>query len=154
MLRQLLADRLKLELRREIKDIPVYAMSVGTNGHKMHPATGDGKSTQTFSGKGGMVFQSYSMEELAERLSVRPFRLDRVVFDKTGLNGRFDFTLTLADSPIGLKRVFEGMDLGSTNEDSTVLTVVQEQLGLRFQPQKAPGKTLVVVRAEKAPTEN
>jgi uncharacterized protein (TIGR03435 family) len=154
MLRRLLADRIELQLRREMKDIPVYAMSVGKNGHKMRPpAAVDGKGNQTFSG-GGMVFQNFTMEEFAERLSmqVRPFRLDRVVFDKTGLDGRFDFTLQLAENPAALKHAFESLE--QSGDGGALLAIIEEQLGLRFQSQRAPGETFTIVRAEKVPSEN
>ena len=66
----------------------------------------------------------------------------RPVVDKTGIQGRYDFTLSFArlDDPESTLASFS--------------TAVQEQLGLKLEPAKVPLELLVIDHVEKIPTEN
>src|SRR4051812_44111665 len=152
MMQKLLSDRFKLTLRRESKDLPIYAMVTGKKGTKMKPASGgDGGMLPT---DGALVFRNYSMPELAERLGARPFKLDRLVLDKTGLEGAFDFEIKFGDNAAEMKHTLEGMEQGGADQGTSIFTILQEQLGLSFKAQKAPVESLIVERAEMVPTEN
>ena len=61
----------------------------------------------------------------------------RTVIDKTGLTGRYDYTLTYASNPTP----------DSTAPD--IFTAVQEQLGLKLVPSTAPLEVLVIDSAER-----
>jgi uncharacterized protein (TIGR03435 family) len=151
MMQTLMADRFKLALHRETKDLPVYALVVAKNGRKLHEAAaGDVKGSMRPAG-GGLEFRNFSMAEFAEQLAARPLKVDRPVFDKTDLNGTFDFTLKLADNMQDLKSTLEGIEKG---EGQAISTIIQQQLGLRLQPQKGPVEVLVIEHAEKVPTGN
>ena len=66
------------------------------------------------------------------------------VIDKTGLSGKYDFTLSYELAPKGAA-------------DTPVLSIfdaVQQQLGLRLVDAKAPFDVIVVDHAERVPTEN
>jgi uncharacterized protein (TIGR03435 family) len=91
------------------------------------------------------------MTEFAEQLSARPLKVDRPVFDKTELSGQFDFTLKLADNMVELKHTLEGIEKG---EGQSISTIIQQELGLKLQPQKGPVEVLVIDLAEKIPSEN
>ncbi len=85
------------------------------------------------------------MKFLAEDLSDV---LGRKVIDRTGLAGRYDFTLTWTPD--------EGAAAASLSGDSqgpSLFTAVQEQLGLRLEKVKAPIDVVVIDRLEK-PEEN
>jgi uncharacterized protein (TIGR03435 family) len=151
MMQRLLSGRFKLMVRRESKDLPVYAMVIAKKGSKLQAANG-GESSMMPVG-GALVFRNYSMPDLAERLATRPFTLDRVVFDKTGLEGVFDFSLRFADSEVGLKHTMETMDQGD-DRNSFMLTALVEQLGLSFKALKAPVESLAIEHAERVPTQN
>jgi uncharacterized protein (TIGR03435 family) len=71
-------------------------------------------------------------------------QVQRNVVDKTGLTGRYDFTLKWASQDPGAD------DPGDAPPMSTAL---QEQLGLKLQPAREPVETLVVDNAE-MPIEN
>jgi len=148
MLQALLADRFKLELHRESKDLTVYAMVVKKNGPKLHKAADDTPGSMRPVG-GGLVFSSFSMGELADRLLSRPFTVDRPVIDRTGINGRFDFTLMFADNEDNLKSTLEGMALGKP-ESVSILAILREQLGLKFEVQKGPVDILVIDHVTRA----
>ena len=71
-------------------------------------------------------------------------QLGSVVVDKTGLAGKYDFTLTWA------------ADAGGTTNESahgasapSLFTALQEQLGLKLEPQKTPMEVLVIDHVEK-----
>ncbi|QOY86912.1 TIGR03435 family protein [Paludibaculum fermentans] len=151
MLQNLLADRFKLSVRRETKDLSVYAMTVKRSG-KLTIASGGANSV--LPNGGAIEFHNYSMAELAERLGSRPFRLDRPVVDKTGLEGVFDFSVKFADNASDLKHTLEGMEQGSADGAPSMITILQEQLGLAFKVAKAPVSSLTVEHAEKVPTGN
>jgi len=66
----------------------------------------------------------------------------RPVIDKTGIVGKYDFTLKYATA---------------NHPDSNLpdlFTAVQEQFGLKLVPQKVPVETLVIDHVDKIPTEN
>ena len=144
MLRNLLLDRFRLELHRETKELPVYALVVGKNGPKLKPAeSATGISSNSNRVRWHISAQT-SMLKFAEFLS---FRLDRPVLDATGLSGAFEFTLDwTVDTvePAGAKDAASG---------PSIFTAVQEQLGLKLDARKGAVEILVIDHAEK-PSEN
>jgi uncharacterized protein (TIGR03435 family) len=148
MLQSLLADRFRLALHRETKELPVYLLAAGRRGARLQASNGEGTSSMRPAG-GGLEFRNFPMSEFAERLSNRPFSVDRPVLDETGLTGRFDFTIKLADNAAELKRTLEGMERGGAD-----YTAFLEPLGLRLQPTKGPVDVLVIDSAERAPIGN
>ena len=109
-----------------------------------------------------------SMDMLAAELSGGPFgnAIDRVVIDRTGLSSTYD--LSLSFSPSGLPPGPKGLDLAgpqagvnagpgpvSSDSDSQVLlpTALQEQLGLKLEPQAGPVDVLVIDHVER-PSQN
>ena len=140
MLQTLLADRFKLKLHREKKELPVYALVVGKDGPKLRPSTADGDSDMQVAA-GSFVFQRTSMQDLADRLSDL-VGVDRPVIDETGIKGVFDVTLKSA-----ARAALEG-------DGPSIFTSLREQLGLRLEPRKGRLEILVVDFADKVPTEN
>lgn len=66
MLQTLLADRFKLTLHRETKEMPVYSLIVGKEGPKFHesqPASDEGPKPATESA-GRLVLQNMAMSDL------------------------------------------------------------------------------------------
>jgi uncharacterized protein (TIGR03435 family) len=147
MLRALLADRFKLKTRTETKEKPVYALVVAKNGPKLHRSLDDDPSFGPVGGE--LVFRNFSMPDLADRLSSRPFKLDLPVLDRTGLDGRFDFALKLANGPDELKHTLEGMEQGPS-----IFVYFQDQLGLKLESRKGPIEMLILDSGEKIPAAN
>jgi uncharacterized protein (TIGR03435 family) len=71
------------------------------------------------------------------------------VIDKTGLTGKYDFTLEFAPEGLG-PGPLDATDQSGPN----ILTAVQEQLGLKLEPKKTRLDMLTIDRADKVPTEN
>jgi uncharacterized protein (TIGR03435 family) len=136
MLQTLLAQRFQLALHRETKDQRAYFLVVGKNGPRLKPAREEGGQNQII--PGGIMGHAMTMGVLAGSVA-------RVVgyqvVDKTGLPGAFD--LDLRFTPENSKE--PGPDL---------LTCIQEQLGLKLEPGRAPAEMLMIDHAERIPTGN
>jgi uncharacterized protein (TIGR03435 family) len=146
MLKAMLSERFQLKLHREMKEVPVYALVVANSAKK----GGVKLSTQPiceappkFDPDHPVIGIAYckparSMTQFALDLTGY---LDRPVVDQTGLAGLYAFSLTWTLENARLK----------PNPD--IFTAVQEQLGLKLDPQKATFDSLVIDRAER-PSEN
>lgn len=150
MLQALLAERFKLALHRETKELAVYALRTVNRETKLRPAASDAPATMRPNG-GALEFHNMSMAEFADRLPARPFSFDRPVIDKTGLTGKFDFSTKLADGIVELKREMERREL---EQDTSIFTAPLHELGLRLQPEKGNVEMLVIDRLEKLPVAN
>ena len=74
--------------------------------------------------------------------------VDRLVEDRTGLDGYYTFTLTYAPA------ARPGADSPGTGADApSIFTALREQLGLELQPARTSLQTVVIDRLE-PPTEN
>jgi uncharacterized protein (TIGR03435 family) len=167
MLQAVLAERFQLKVHREPKEVPIYALVVGKKGVKMKEATpGDqytngpkseggtpaGADTLTPTAK-GISGQAVQMATLALMLS--KLDLGREVVDRTGLTGRYDFTLRCAPTE-AMRPVINGQMQPISEEDAalpSIFTALQEQLGLKLEPTKGLIEGLVIDHIEQ-PSEN
>lgn len=140
MLQSLLADRFKVAVHRETRMLPVYELVVGKNGPKLTAAKSGGRSS-TNSNNGNVTGTNVSMAELAHQLS-RTSAVGRPVFDKTGIEGSYDFTYEYAPD-----------DNDSAGRPS-IFTALQQKLGLKLEAAKGPVEVVVIDHAEKVPTAN
>jgi uncharacterized protein (TIGR03435 family) len=147
MLQTLLVERFKLAVHRETTEQRVYFLVVGKNGPKLKAAEkADEQDVQQVRGdrlalqivRGGIMGHSIAIGSFAGSLA--PVVGYQVV-DHTGLTGTFDidFTWTPDDSK---------------GTGPTLFTAIQEQLGLKLEPGKAPVEVLLVDHAERIPMEN
>jgi uncharacterized protein (TIGR03435 family) len=145
MLQTLLADRFQLKLHPETKERPVYALVVAKNGPKLKESAPDKDFSTTVAGgrAAQLTMTKATMEQLAIQLSTGG--LDRPVVDKTGLAGQYDITLNWIPEYAGPP----APDSNGVN----IFTAVQEQLGLKLEPQKAPIEILLIDHVER-PSEN
>ena len=156
LLQSLLADRFKVTVRRETKEMPVYELVVGKGGPKMKEAeSGPESRDMVRMGRGMMELQSASMTSVANALSNQ---LGRSVIDKTGLTKKYDFKLewTPDESQNAMIRQMHPDGPPAPPVDGagpSIYTAVQEQLGLKLENGKGPVEVLFIERAEK-PTEN
>jgi len=152
MLQNLLADRFKIALHHEKKDLPFYALLVAKNGPKLTAGKADGKSILQPKGM-GLTAQDTSMGEVADLLTQIASRMNLPpVIDMTGIKSRFDFAVDATD-------FLQSIGAGNAALDPSaimvgVIEILQEQLGLRAELRKTLTDVLIVDRAEKLPTEN
>jgi uncharacterized protein (TIGR03435 family) len=138
-LQKLLADRFKLAIHRESKESPVYALVAAKNGPKIKAVEDSGDHSTNNDGH-HLTAKGITMARLAEFLSRN---MDRPVVDLTEMKGVFDLTLDWTPEKAG-----------DDADGPTLLTALQQQLGLKLQPHKAPIEMIVVDHAERIPVEN
>jgi uncharacterized protein (TIGR03435 family) len=142
LMRKLLAERFGLKMHREQRVLPVYALTVAKGGAKLDASKGDpgGLPDERLFRNGGeqtIKMVNSNMGDLALML----FSLERPVVDQTGLKGRYDFQLRYTVDE--LRATPEG------NAAPDAFTAIQEQLGLRLEPVKAPVEVLVIDKVER-----
>jgi len=149
MLQKLLTERFQMTIHRETRDLPVYALVAAKGGTKLHETETPGRGNLRMNG-GGVVFTSTTVSELIDYMSrLRSAEMDRPVIDSTGMKGKYDFTINLFGTQEEMMAAVSKGDFGSS-----IFTLIQEQLGLKLEPQKLPLDMVVVEKAEKIPTEN
>jgi uncharacterized protein (TIGR03435 family) len=166
MVQTLLAERFKVIVHRETRELPVYALVIARSDRKLGPRLrqpeidcssfdfrnpttappagfcgGIRSAPGTFTGKGATIRQ------LALNLSPR---VGRIVLDRTGLNGSFDLDLEWSPSlPVAVSA--DPPTNGGTaaaDAGASIFTAVQEQLGLKLESTKGPVDVLVIDSAE------
>lgn len=144
MLGTLLAERFKLKVHRDTKELSSLVLVVAKGGPKLRSSQEDAPGVLR-PDKSAMVAQHATMAEFIGALA-GPLRTP--VIDKTGLTGRYDFTVDLtsylADAKPGQQ----------TDMTSIMMSALREQLGLNLESRKEPVEILVVDHAEKNPTGN
>jgi uncharacterized protein (TIGR03435 family) len=146
MMRNLLAERFQLQIRREKRDLPVYALTAAKGGIKIKASaetTTENSPGIVTSYRDGRASTIASRQSISKLLTWLTGMVDRPVLDTTGLKGDYDFNLTW--SP-------DYSHNGDPNAD--LFPAVQQQLGLKLEPRKMPIDMLIVVSARKVPVEN
>ncbi len=127
MLQNLLADRFKLKIHRETKELPLYELTVAKNGPKLTAAVEDPNASKSGEGPppaplvpgkdgfpqmpkgrkgafvamrpGGGVRLQGTMQTMADFTNLLGQNLGSPVIDKTGLSGAYDFSLEYGLDP-------------------------------------------------------
>jgi uncharacterized protein (TIGR03435 family) len=148
MVQSLLADRFRLTLRRETKELPIYALVVAKNGAKLRALEKPQNATDTrlHGEKGQLIAEKVTMGLLARE--VLSNALGRPVIDKTGLTAYYDFKLEWAPDE-GVPAPNGTREIGGDRIGPTLFTAIQEQLGLKLESTKGPVEVLVIDHAEK-----
>jgi len=131
---------------------------IAKNGPKLMPAATEPIATKLESAtrprsfirvasKGVVVADAADAPMIVTLLSTLPEIGGRLVVDKTGLTGKYDFTLKWApDSG-------PGDDPPSTDAEPALFTALQEELGLRLESKKNP-VDMIVIDGAVLPTSN
>jgi uncharacterized protein (TIGR03435 family) len=148
----LLAERFKLAIHRESKEVPIYELVVAKNGPKLiSVAADDGKRQR------GMRMRPGQFEGMGATLPMLAQTLSdatgRKVIDKTGLAGNYDFKLDWTPAPGQMTPPPGGQPepvLPPPDPNGpSIFTAVQEQLGLKLQSAKGPVEMIVIDGVEK-----
>jgi uncharacterized protein (TIGR03435 family) len=164
--RTLLADRFKLKIHKETRELDIYALTKakagGKPGPKLVPAKG-GCSPEELAarrgapppsqggpppvvcgiqqGPGRIRFGNYPLELFARSISAR---VGRAVVDRTGLTGNWEFELEFQpEVPPG--QLPPGATPPPIDPDApNFFTALQEQLGLKLDATKGPVEVWVI----------
>jgi uncharacterized protein (TIGR03435 family) len=140
MLQALLADRFKLRVHYEVRIQSIDQLVVAKSGPKLKQWPADQRPRGTSWGSSQITIQGDGMDKLAMCLSDT---LSRKVVDDTGLTGNYDLRLKWTPDD----------QQGTPNAGPTLVTALEEQLGLKLEAAKGPVNTLVVDHVER-PSEN
>lgn len=156
-LQQLLADRFQLQSHFETKQLPTYSLVV-VDSAKLKKASGScdppPNGLQTFSTDttpcgqiryrtGSLAGTKTVISQLVRSLSEVTGRL---IEDKTNLTGKYDIDLTWEPQ----YRVDRMPPMDQTEPaNPSMLAAIQDQLGLKLQPETSPVNLLVIDHAEK-----
>jgi uncharacterized protein (TIGR03435 family) len=162
MIRSLLEDRFGLRVRREQRQMPVYNLvrvrSDGQPGPRLKNVAIDcmarigsaatpselvAAGCSSMSAPGRVMSRGYPLSMFIALLG--PF-VDRVIVDRTGLTGSWDAEVEFTPER-------PGPNLPSPADTATLLTAMQEQLGLKLEPATGPADVLVIEQVTR-PTEN
>jgi uncharacterized protein (TIGR03435 family) len=130
MLQTLLAERLRLKMHRETKNLPVSSLTLGRATPKL-TAAADGGVPSIRIGPRAIMGHKVSMAYLAAYLTRR---MGELVLDNTGLEGEFDFSVDVLP--------------GGREMQNDPLTLPWK-LGLNVETRKSPVETLVIDHVEK-----
>jgi uncharacterized protein (TIGR03435 family) len=177
MMQRLLAERFGLVVHTESRELPVYALTLarrdGQLGPRIKPADRDCLALMTQApggapvqaprladgrpgcgimrdGTGKVTAGGTTMTMLAISMLTGP--AGRLVVDRTGLTGAYDFDFEFAmdQAPVAAP----APDAATAVSDRPGLfTALEEQLGLKLQPTRAPIPVTVIERVTQ-PTEN
>jgi len=142
MMRAALADRFRLQVRRDVRESPVLLLMVAKGGARL-TRSGQADEAETRSRPGELVATKITMAGLAALLSRN---VGRMVQDRTGIEGTYNITLRATNELQGPDR----LGRPAADPDAPSLgTALQEQLGLMLEPGRGPVEFLVVDRAER-----
>jgi uncharacterized protein (TIGR03435 family) len=151
MLRSLLTERFQISMHTDTKEVRVHALVIDKNGPRIHPAK-DGERSVAAAGQRSFHGDLHQLANLLSvQLSIPPIAdpgrpsiasgSPVPVLDKTGLQGIYDFSFDF--------RVEADSDMFQLWQ-----RILQDQLGLKLENQKARAEFLVVDRAERIPIVN
>jgi uncharacterized protein (TIGR03435 family) len=165
MIRSLLEERFKLKAHMDTRELPIYELVIARADRRLGPEmrkpaadcdaaiaagippprqAGEPPPCGLMGGPARTIAGGATMQQLVGNLSNR---VERLVVDKTGLAGRFAFTLAwtpdrmpTADPPPGIPPI--------DPNGPSLFTALQEQLGLKLEATKGPVEVLVIDSVE------
>ena len=168
-LQNLLRNRFSLVVRREQRELPVFALVPAHTDRRLGPqlkqSAIDCAAAQREASKTGVIppgaKESCAVEgrlgsiriggsPLSVFAAMLSTRLQRTVVDRTGLTGPWDVLLTYTPEPsqIAQGALSPGQQPAFDPNGPSIFTAVQEQLGLKLEATRAPVDVLVIDRAE------
>lgn len=147
LVQELLADRFKLKVHREKREVPAYELTIAPEGLKMtkvevgRPMKGGWSPDGTHHEEGALP--TYQL------IAQIRGKLDRPISDQTGLTGIYQFSMDY----VGPNPNVPGTQAPEVVGPDFVMAL-RKQLGLTLEPKKASVEFLVVDSVERVPTEN
>ena len=146
MEQSLLADRFRLKVHFETREMPVYALVVAKSGAKLNPATHvESSRLSTLGNEQGseMTALGVTLEQFVHSPLLTGSAGGRPVVDQTGLKGAFDFTLKWTPEQLAASVAAK-----EVADAPSFFTAIREQLGLLLVASKAPVEVIVIDHIE------
>jgi bla regulator protein blaR1 len=135
----LLMDRFGLILKAEMREMPIYGLTIDKSGHKLKAILDQNAPPHMRTNNGLISGSNVPVKLLTNSLSSL---LRRPVMDETNLPGGYDFTMNW--TPEG----------GAPNEgQGSIFTALREQMGLKLESKRGLAPVYVIEKIER-PTEN
>jgi len=158
MFKKLLAERFQLKFHMEKRELPAYTITVLKTEPKFSVSTADPNSGLGVGfglAPGGMVLnvRNAPLDSVANALQGN--LLDKPVVNRTGLTGKYDFSVKFTPDPSHLARLGLVSVPATTDLDAppTIFGAFQEQLGLKLESTKTLVDVMVIEKLEK-PSDN
>ena len=157
MLRGLLADRFKLVVHNDTKNLPAFVLSVGKGGPKLKESDGSGTSDcdgtpnppATPAGAVPLIYvtcKNMTLDEIAQNLRyIAGGYLTNPVVNTTGIQGSWDFDIKWTAKANLARAAGDGI---------SIFDAVHKQLGLKIEAKTAPLPVVVVDSVNETPTPN
>jgi uncharacterized protein (TIGR03435 family) len=148
MVRAMLADRFQLKVHKEIRELPVYALTVAKSGTKLggvkvsDPNLRPGMEMLR---EGSFTGIQIGVDSLVQALSRS---MDRIILDQTGLKGKYDVNLKWTPEQ-SLGAATANGPIPADQDAPTIFTALQEQLGLKLESSKGPVEVIVIDHVER-----
>ncbi len=139
LLQQVFESRFNLKFHYESRDFKIFELIVAKGGPIQLKPTVFTDSNIKSIGRFHMKYEDISMPEFC--LNSLSTEAQALVVDKTGLTGRYDFTLHWSRP--------DEMVNGAPSDQPLIFTAVQEQLGLKMVPAVAPTRVMVIDHIER-----
>ena len=140
MEQSLLADRFKLKVHFETRDLPIYTLVIAKGGPKLTPAK-EGEPTKLAFLSGQLTATAVTLDLFSHSPFLSPATHGSQVIDQTGLKGAYDFTLNFSPEQSAAPDA-------TIETDPPMFTAIQQQLGLRLVPSKGPVEVIVIDHIE------
>jgi uncharacterized protein (TIGR03435 family) len=154
MLRKLLAQRFGLKFHEGKQQMSAYVLSVAKDGVKMTKTDGDEHSGGgfQFTKLGHLIMRNQTMDDICHGFQGAVF--DRPVVNHTGLQGRYNGTLTWTPDETQFA-VFNVKIVPDESPDAPppIFTAIQQQIGLKLDAEKTAVDVMILDHVEK-PSEN
>ncbi len=148
LIRTLLEERFGLKLHQEQRTSTTYTLELAKGGPKLSPGVLDGRLASEIPqnrvnvmGVGWLQAHNTDMSLFAKVLGSQPELYGRTVVDRTGLKGRYDFTLRWTPAEL--------MADESGDPSPSLFSALQDQLGLKLTTKKTPTDILLIDSVEK-----
>jgi len=154
MFQKLLVSRFQLAFRYQSRELPAYAIQIAKGGPKLALTMRKPGDTTGFSYNCQVVLtvRNASIADVAK--GMQEAFMDKPVVDQTGLHDRYDFDLKWTPDET---QSYCPVDPAHSRDDPKappgLYTAIQEQIGLKLVPTKAPVQVMVIDHVE-APSEN
>ena len=139
MMQSLLANRFGLKVHPGQKRMPVFALVVAKSGLRCKPAAAS-KGYHFSITNWHMTAVAISMDMLADYLTQQPESGNRVVVNRTGLTGDYDFAMNWTPD--------RGYGAPPAAQYPGLFTALHEQLGLELKPDKASVHAIIMDAAQ------